>query len=149
MTKKILITGGSGFIGSHLANKLLSFGHDITIFDINPPQSAHKFIQGSITSQADINHAMKGITHVFHLAALSNIKTITNPIQALEVNTVAGWIPVRVKHFFLRTQPQQHDRLVRRIKLGIWILAAAAAVMLAGGFVHELERLLNGCSLPG
>ena len=74
---KILITGGAGYIGSHIVLKLCEQGHDVTVFDnlstgykknIDPRA---KFIQGDILNQNDLSNIFqKDYSAVFHFAAL-------------------------------------------------------------------------------
>lgn len=83
--KKILITGGTGFIGSHLSEKLAHHGHDVTVFDrYNPTynlgnlsnskfQNKIKFIFGDIRDFDSVNNAVKRKDIIFHLAALIGI----------------------------------------------------------------------------
>jgi UDP-glucose 4-epimerase len=75
--KRILVTGGAGFIGSHVADALLRRGHDVTILDDlsggfrgNVPDGA-RFVAGSVADAAlvDALFAERRFTHVYHLAA--------------------------------------------------------------------------------
>src|SRR5690625_3066750 len=80
MEESILITGGCGFIGSHLSRELLSRGYRVRILDDLSPQ-VHatgipesllpevEFIQGDIRDRFAVKKALEGIDGVFHLAA--------------------------------------------------------------------------------
>ncbi|MBV8816315.1 MAG: NAD-dependent epimerase/dehydratase family protein [Verrucomicrobia bacterium] len=82
MNKKILITGGAGFIGSHLADELLKHGYSVRVFDSLLPQ-VHgedrkrpeyldrevELLPGDIRDAAALGPALKGIDAVYHLAA--------------------------------------------------------------------------------
>jgi len=72
---KILVTGGTGFIGSRLVKKLIDEGHEVVILDKSSKNADEraKFIQGDILDQEDIERAMKGCSAVFHLAAITQI----------------------------------------------------------------------------
>ncbi len=81
---KALVIGGAGFIGSHFADRLLSDGHQVTVFDNLSTgrkaylQSASKnkkfrFVSGDILSGSALRKAVKGQDLVFHLAANSDI----------------------------------------------------------------------------
>mmetsp|Transcript_19754 Transcript_19754/g.27563 ORF Transcript_19754/g.27563 Transcript_19754/m.27563 type:complete len:396 (-) Transcript_19754:116-1303(-) len=76
--KRYLVTGGSGFLGSHIVEALLERGEpNITAFDIRPsPLFANdprvKFIQGDLRKKEDLLKACQGIDTVFHAAALVN-----------------------------------------------------------------------------
>jgi len=91
--KNVLVTGGAGFIGSHLVDKLLEQGHRVTILDNlstgRPQNLAHLKENKNLTvKKADIAYLdaikeyFKGIDWVFHLAALADIvPSITNPAE--------------------------------------------------------------------
>lgn len=79
-TKKALVTGGAGLIGSHLTDLLLERGYDVTILDSLESQthpngkpvwinSKAKFIQGNVLNDANIRQALEGVQFVFHQAA--------------------------------------------------------------------------------
>ena len=80
MAKSILITGGAGFVGSHLADALLAAGHHVRIFD-NLTGQVHRtgipeylaedveFVQGDVRDSAALKRALAGIEVVFHMAA--------------------------------------------------------------------------------
>jgi UDP-glucose 4-epimerase len=87
----ILVTGGSGFIGSHVVDKLIENDFDVKVFDVKTPH--HKdveFIKGNITSLKRLNTAMNDVEYVYHIAALSNInKVVENPLKAVDLNIVS------------------------------------------------------------
>lgn len=77
---RILITGGAGFIGTHLTRLALSAGHQVRLLDnLSPqihgdgsayrPQSGASFVKGDVTVRADLEAALDGIDNVVHLAA--------------------------------------------------------------------------------
>lgn len=71
MTPRHVITGGSGFVGSHLAAALIARGQAVTIFDVSPPrQPGLAFVQGDIRHDDDIAKLRLGPNDVvYHLAA--------------------------------------------------------------------------------
>lgn len=86
MSKKILITGGAGFIGSHLADELLEYGYSVRVLDNLSPQvhgpNARKppylhpdieFMKGDVRNEYSVKHALKGVDAVFHLAAMVGV----------------------------------------------------------------------------
>ena len=82
MSKLVLITGGAGFIGSHLADELLAHNYSVRVLDNLSPQvhgpDASKpsylspdvhFIKGDVSDTDVVHQALKGVDAVFHLAA--------------------------------------------------------------------------------
>ena len=87
---KIAVFGGSGFLGSHVADILSSSGHEVIIFDLLKSKflkKNQKFIQGNILNVDDIKKSMTGVECVFNFIAISNLnKSITDPIPTINVN---------------------------------------------------------------
>jgi len=93
---KSIITGGAGFIGSHLSEKLISLGHEVVVIDnfIVGKKSNIKNIQGKITilkrdirNYNSIKNLFKNVDYVFHLAALADIvPSIENPDDYYSTN---------------------------------------------------------------
>lgn len=85
---KVLVTGGSGFIGKNIVDNLVEKKYDVTVFDIaNPHNSNINFINGNICSQSDLLHAMKDIHSIFHLAAQADINKVVNePLNTIKLN---------------------------------------------------------------
>jgi UDP-glucose 4-epimerase len=92
----VLITGGAGFIGSHVAQKYVHEKHKVTIvdsldmgFEENIPSRAH-FIREDITNEGWTRHLPDDITHVIHLAAQSSGEiSFEDPMYDVKTNTVA------------------------------------------------------------
>lgn len=86
----ILVTGGSGFLGSHIADALTDAGRNVTIIDIkNSPylKQGQKIIIADILDLEEMRNAMKGIDVVFHLAALADIDIAhNNPLDTMKIN---------------------------------------------------------------
>lgn len=88
-----LVTGGAGFIGSHLADALLAEGHEVRILDDlstgraeNLPGDA-AFFEGSITDIELLEAAMDGVEVVFHEAALGSVaRSVEDPLTSHEIN---------------------------------------------------------------
>jgi nucleoside-diphosphate-sugar epimerase len=94
--KRILITGGAGFIGSHLVERLLD-ANDIVVFDNlhrNALQFAHldghrhlRFVKGDVLEYAEVRKAIEGCQIVIHCAAIAGVYTVDrSAIRTMEVN---------------------------------------------------------------
>ena len=96
--QKIIVTGGAGFIGSHLVDLLLADGHKVLVLD-NFSYGKKQFLpvennllsvaEGDITDKEFVNKQIKGFEPeiIFHLAALHHIPTCENkPDEALKIN---------------------------------------------------------------
>jgi UDP-glucose 4-epimerase len=90
--KKILITGSSGFIGSHVADALTKKGHDVILFDSEESKykkENQKEVVGSLLSIQDVSKAIKGCDVVYHFAAQADIETSRNdPLKTIETNII-------------------------------------------------------------
>lgn len=93
--KNILITGGAGFIGSHIANELID-ENEVTIIDnlstgniknLKYPEHGNlNFINEDIC-KADLDELSQGIDYIFHLAAMASVPlSVENPIKCNEIN---------------------------------------------------------------
>ena len=87
---KILVTGGSGFLGSHIADALSDAGHDVRIFDVSRSaflRPTQEMVIGSILDRGAIAEAIKGCDVVYHLAAVADLdEAINDPLRTVEVN---------------------------------------------------------------
>lgn len=85
-----LITGGSGFIGSHVADALSEHGHDVTIFDIQKSpylRSGQKMIVGNILDQDILDQIVDGKDVVYHFAGIADIdECATRPVDTAKYN---------------------------------------------------------------
>jgi UDP-glucose 4-epimerase len=89
---RVLVTGGAGFIGSHLVQKLLESGTDVYVYDL--PVVRHRvldsdavFIPGSILDLESLRIAMAGMDAVYHLAAVADVKDVyEDPYYSESVN---------------------------------------------------------------
>ena len=95
--KKALVTGGAGFIGSHLVAALLSSGTRVTVLDnlstghrsnLEQVLSKIDFIEGDIRHRATVEAATDGCDVIFHQAAVVSVpQTVEDPIGSASVNT--------------------------------------------------------------
>ncbi|MDX2115119.1 MAG: SDR family NAD(P)-dependent oxidoreductase [Planctomycetota bacterium] len=100
--RRVCVTGGAGFIGSHLAEALLLLGADVVLLDdLSASDGAHaaalvesyprmaRLVFGSILDPAALREALTGVDTVFHLAAMNSVpRSIAEPERTFEVNAV-------------------------------------------------------------
>jgi UDP-glucose 4-epimerase len=96
--KRFLVTGGTGFVGSHLVDRLVDAGAgEVVVFDKVPrPQNLEQassrgtvsILDGDVTDVGSLERAMQGIDGVFHMAVLPLGPSVEQPRLGLEVNVV-------------------------------------------------------------
>ena len=93
---KVLVTGGSGFIGSHVVDKLRDKGVEIRVFDMVMPNYRKdiEFYQGSLLDLDSLRMALNGIDAVFHLAAVADVKYVFQEPHYSESINVRGTLNV-------------------------------------------------------
>ncbi len=109
---KILITGGAGFIGSHLAEKLLGLGHEVFIIDnlwtgrlsniekIQDHKKLHLVVD-TILNESVMNELIFKIDHIYHLAAAVGVKNIMDhPVETLDINVKGTETVLRLANSF-------------------------------------------------
>jgi UDP-glucose 4-epimerase len=92
--KKIAVTGGAGFIGSNLVERLLSKGHEVTVVDdlstglkSNLDLNKITFHELSLTSRDGLAKALNGVDAIVHLGARGSVpRSLKNPIATHDVN---------------------------------------------------------------
>jgi UDP-glucose 4-epimerase len=91
---KILVTGGSGFIGSHIVELYQDRAEEIRVLDNlrtgyrhNLHGLRHTFIEGSITDRGLVRQAVEDVDHIFHLAALVSVpESMEKPGECVDIN---------------------------------------------------------------
>jgi UDP-glucose 4-epimerase len=88
----ILVTGGAGFLGSHIADALTDAGHNVVILDIKQSpylKPGQEMMVADILDSEALNSAMKGIDVVFHLAGLADLDVAyNNPYDTIKINVL-------------------------------------------------------------
>ena len=93
---KSLVTGGAGFIGSHIVEKLLSLGHQVVCVDNEYSDNENFYwninainVKGDITDYKFMKNVFGGVDYVFHCAAEARIgPAIENPVNATNINVM-------------------------------------------------------------
>lgn len=92
-SKKIAITGGAGFIGTHLANRLVQAGHNVFSLDIAAPKHAIagvEYILGDVRDQGALANLITRADAIFHFAAVASVvRCEENPEESYKTNTEA------------------------------------------------------------
>lgn len=127
---KIAITGGAGFIGSHLSERLINEGHDIFVIDnfstgnlenLSAISSSPnlRIINGSVLDIDLCNSIVKQSDYVFHLAAAVGVfKIVNNPLESLRTNLLGteNLVEVAMKNnvpFFLASSSEVYGKIQR------------------------------------
>ena len=94
--RRILVTGGAGFIGSHISEALVAKGYEVTVLDdfssgkkenLSSIIDKINLIEGSVTEKDIVKDAVSGVDYIFHEAAfISVIESISNPEKTHEIN---------------------------------------------------------------
>ena len=82
---KVVVFGGSGFIGSHVADELTERGHEVVIYDLRPSpylKEGQKMVVGDILERNKVRDAMKGCDVAYNFAGMADLDTATT--QALD-----------------------------------------------------------------
>ena len=127
MNETVLITGGAGFIGSHLVDRLLEQGYNVRVIDnlingsldnLAEAQASERFsfIEGDILNKHDCDTCMADIDYVFHLACLGVRHSIHSPYENHRVNAEGSLNLLQaareksVKHFFYISTSEIYGR---------------------------------------
>ena len=136
----VLVTGGAGFIGSHLAARLAMLGHDVRILDnlatghrsnVSAAGEEVELVEGDIQSYERVHNAVKGCDVVFHQAALPSVsRSVQDPLTSNATN-VTGTLNVLLA---------SRDAGVRRV-----VFASSSSIY---GAQPELPAREDAAALP-
>jgi len=138
---KILITGGAGFIGSHIVEHYQDTATEIRVLDNlrtgyrhNLDGLRHTFIDGSITDREVVRKAVEGVDCVFHLAALVSVpESMAKPGECVDINV----------HGLLNVLEEASAAGVRKL-----VFASSAAVYGDNPTVPKLETMIPEPNSP-
>jgi nucleoside-diphosphate-sugar epimerase len=103
MSKKVLITGGTGFLGVYLARKFLKENWEVVLLDLAPLDAKDlinkvSVIQGDIRNKKTVAKSLKGITHVVHAAAALPIQRSKKKIFSTNVDGTKNLLTAALEH---------------------------------------------------
>ena len=93
MLKKVVVFGGSGFIGSYVVEELINNGYEVIAADLNSSKYVNEkyFIKCDILDVKAVNEIVKNASIVYNFAGFANLDdAIANPIKALELNVMGN-----------------------------------------------------------
>lgn len=169
---KILITGGAGFIGSHLSEELIDRGHDVTVIDdlstgmreniahLLDKEKFH-FVYDSIMNEHLMEGLVKNCDSIFHLAAAVGVKYILdNPLKSMEINVKGTEIALTLANRYQKkiliastsevygkntsaVFPETADSVLGSTKTARWSYACAKAMDEFFGLAYAREKKLS------
>ena len=169
----VLITGGAGFIGSHLAEKLLSQGDEVwAIDDLSTGSLANiehlrshphfHLVIDTCLNEAVMNELVNRVDHIYHLAAVVGVKLVVDsPVRTLETNLktseivfslahrfrkkvlLASTSEVYGRHFLNKPLKETDDRIYGPTTVGRWSYAGAKAIDEFMALAYHRERGLD------
>src|SRR5438105_2869518 len=93
-TRRVVVFGGSGFLGAHIADRLSDHGYKVRVADITPALHLRKdqeFVQCDILNLDQVADIVRGSEYVYNVAAIADIEeSAANPIPTIEVNILGN-----------------------------------------------------------
>jgi UDP-glucose 4-epimerase len=169
----VLITGGAGFIGSHLADSLIARGEEVYVIDDLSTGSlenvAHlrdhprfHLVIDSVMNEGVMNELVNRVDHIYHLAAVVGVKLVVNsPVRTLETNLkcseivftlahrfnkkvlLASTSEVYGRHFENKPLKETDERIYGPTTIGRWSYAGAKAIDEFLALAYHRERGLD------
>lgn len=94
MSMRVCVIGGSGFLGSHVADQLSALGHEVLIYDRKPSpwlQSGQTMLVGDLLIFESLQEAVKGCDAVYNFAALADLNdALDKPVETVKVNVLGN-----------------------------------------------------------
>lgn len=156
---KVLITGGSGFIGSHLV-KFWQFPNvDVIIYDERRPPDRlvgynYTHIMGTITDRDKLAKALEGVDYVFHLAAKISVpESMDDPLKYYGTNTIGTIIlleeceKAKIKHFVFASSSANYGpslKIPKKEKMYLEPKCPYAFTKIDGEYLCEMFRKERG-----
>jgi dTDP-L-rhamnose 4-epimerase len=134
LIKRVLVTGGAGFIGSHLVDLLLARGHEVTVLDTLLPQvhadgesdqngwptyldQRAKRIRGDVLDEGVFEESLAGVTHLVHLAASVGVgQSMTNIVDYTRNNVMTAAVMLET----LSRRPHTVGRIIVASSMSIY-----------------------------
>jgi UDP-glucose 4-epimerase len=92
--KEVCVFGGSGFLGSHVADRLSESGYSVKVFDREPSpwiRSDQEMIIGDILSMEQVSNAVSNADVVYNFAALADLnQAMSKPLETIRVNILGN-----------------------------------------------------------
>ena len=91
---KVVVFGGSGFVGSHVADQLSDFGYQVVIFDVSPSpflRQDQEMVLGDLADYESVYKSINGASVVYNFAALSDLnEALKKPISTININVLGN-----------------------------------------------------------
>ncbi len=91
---KVMVFGGTGFLGSYVVDALVETGYDVSVFDLNKEGYLNKkahYIEGDIMDHKHVSRVLKGIDIVYNFAGLADLNdSIDNPKKTINLNVLGN-----------------------------------------------------------
>ena len=118
---KTVVTGGCGFIGSHVVDKLVTAGHDVTVYDAAPRtlRDDVRYVDGDVLDPVAVAGVLADADVVFHLAGMSNVDVAAlNPLATVKLNVEGTAV--------IADAARQRGDLRVVLASTVWVFGAAA-----------------------
>jgi len=93
---KVAVFGGSGFLGSHVADALTDSGYDVLIYDVNPSpylSKGQRMIVGDLLDHKRVEEAVSGSDYVYNFAGIADLDEASQkPLESVKINILGNSI---------------------------------------------------------